>query len=239
MSTEHPVNDESLQDRSEPIMNRTFSTAGGSYEIRIDGSDRILNSPTSSAGKTIHVMLIIGALAVIGVPWMIINMSALPTVGTSHGNGVSSTLNQSFNSTSDRMPEAQKEERLQSHDTIADKVDRDALATLQSMKLSSASGASVGTAPSKHSTGVQRTGLRSGELRSATKLPPVPETRPTTIPGWTLREVTNGTALLEGPNGIWRVMPGQTVPSVGRVDSIVRWGNRFIVATSSGLISTP
>ena len=71
------------------------------------------------------------------------------------------------------------------------------------------------------------------------KLTPWPDTRPTTIAGWTLREVTNGTAVLEGPNGIWRVTPGGTVPGVGRVESIVRWGNRWLVATSSGLISTP
>ncbi|MGA7387493.1 MAG: hypothetical protein WBW99_06110 [Pseudolabrys sp.] len=71
------------------------------------------------------------------------------------------------------------------------------------------------------------------------KLSPVPETRPTTIPGWMLREVVNGTAVLQGPNGVWRVTRGDTVPGVGRVDSIVLWGNRWIVATSSGLISTP
>jgi hypothetical protein len=71
------------------------------------------------------------------------------------------------------------------------------------------------------------------------KLSPVPETRPTTIPGWMLREVVNGTAVLQGPNGVWRVTRGDTVPGVGRVDSIVRWGNRWIVATSKGLISTP
>jgi len=71
------------------------------------------------------------------------------------------------------------------------------------------------------------------------KLSPVPETRPTTIPGWMLREVVNGTAVLQGPNGILRVTRGDTVPGVGRVDSIVRWGNRWIVATSTGLISTP
>jgi hypothetical protein len=71
------------------------------------------------------------------------------------------------------------------------------------------------------------------------KLSPVPETRPTTIPGWMLREVVNGTAVLQGPNGILRVTRGDTVPGVGRVDSIVRWGNRWIVATSRGLISTP
>lgn len=32
---------------------------------------------------------------------------------------------------------------------------------------------------------------------------------------------------------------GDTAPGIGRIDSIVRWGNRWIVATASGLISTP
>jgi hypothetical protein len=66
----------------------------------------------------------------------------------------------------------------------------------------------------------------------------VPETRPTTIEGWTVREVVGGTVVLEGPDGVWRAARGETVPGVGRVDSIVRWGNRWIVATSKGLIST-
>jgi hypothetical protein len=68
---------------------------------------------------------------------------------------------------------------------------------------------------------------------------PVPETTVTTIEGWMLREVNNGAAVLEGPNGIWTARQGDTVPGVGRVDSIVRWGERWIVATSGGLISTP
>jgi hypothetical protein len=66
----------------------------------------------------------------------------------------------------------------------------------------------------------------------------VPETRPTTIEGWTVRDVVDGKAVLEGPNGIRKVARGDTVPGVGTVDSIVRWGNRWIVATSSGLITT-
>lgn len=72
-----------------------------------------------------------------------------------------------------------------------------------------------------------------------TKPAPVPETRPTTIEGWTLLEVRGGTAVLEGPDGVWRATRGDTIPGVGRIDSIVRWGNRWIVATSKGLISTP
>jgi hypothetical protein len=70
-------------------------------------------------------------------------------------------------------------------------------------------------------------------------LAPTPEARPTTLEGWTLHEVSDGVATLEGPNGVWKVKRGDTVPGVGRVESIVRWGNNWIVATSHGLISTP
>ena len=66
-----------------------------------------------------------------------------------------------------------------------------------------------------------------------------PETRPTTIEGWTVREVRGGAAVLEGPDGVRTASPGDIVPGLGRIDSIVRWGNYWIVATASGLIATP
>jgi hypothetical protein len=75
--------------------------------------------------------------------------------------------------------------------------------------------------------------------RFASSQMPFPETRPETIEGWTVRDVFGATAVLEGPDGVWRAARGDTVPHVGRVESIVRWGNRWIVMTSSGLISTP
>ncbi len=53
-----------------------------------------------------------------------------------------------------------------------------------------------------------------------------------------VREVRGATAILEGPDGVWTVTRGDTLPGVGRVDSIVRWGNRWIVATAGGLIAT-
>jgi len=81
--------------------------------------------------------------------------------------------------------------------------------------------------------------LSSAEPQNPPALTPYPETKPTTIAGWALLEVVDGTAVVQGPNGVWRVTRGDTVPGVGRVDSIVRWGNRWIVATSSGLISAP
>ncbi|HXO68668.1 MAG TPA: hypothetical protein VN838_06875 [Bradyrhizobium sp.] len=67
----------------------------------------------------------------------------------------------------------------------------------------------------------------------------VAETKPTTIEGWTVLDVRGGTAVLEGPDGIRTVARGDTVPGIGRIDSIVRWGNRWIVATANGLIATP
>lgn len=70
-------------------------------------------------------------------------------------------------------------------------------------------------------------------------LAPAPETRPSTIPGWSVVEVRDGTAVLEGPDGVRMAARGDVVAGLGRVDSIVRWGNRWIVATASGLIATP
>ena len=73
----------------------------------------------------------------------------------------------------------------------------------------------------------------------ARELVAVPETRPTTIAGWTVLEVRGGTVVLEGPDGIRTAARGDIVPGIGRIDSIVRWGNRWIVATASGLIADP
>jgi hypothetical protein len=85
-------------------------------------------------------------------------------------------------------------------------------------------------------------GPRAVVVQHGTGLPrlaPVSETKPGTIEGWTVREVVGETAVLNGPNGRWRAMSGDSVPGLGKVDSIVRWGSRWIVATSNGLVSTP
>jgi hypothetical protein len=75
----------------------------------------------------------------------------------------------------------------------------------------------------------------------ATRQPLVaaPETRPATIPGWAVVDVRDGTAVLEGPDGIRMAARGDTIPGVGRVESIVRWGSRWVIATAGGLIATP
>jgi len=69
-------------------------------------------------------------------------------------------------------------------------------------------------------------------------LSPAPETRPTTIAGWSVRDVDGDRVVLVGPDRVWTVRMGDNVPGVGRIDTIVRWGSRWIVATGAGLIST-
>jgi hypothetical protein len=68
---------------------------------------------------------------------------------------------------------------------------------------------------------------------------PFPETKPDTIEGWTVLDVYGGTAVLDGPEGIRRGARGDYVRGLGRLESIVRWGSRWIVVTDRGLISTP
>ncbi len=79
----------------------------------------------------------------------------------------------------------------------------------------------------------------TGSIAPRGAMMPAPETGPTTIVGWTVLDVRGGTAVLGGPDGVRMAKRGDTVPGVGRIDSIVRWGNRWIVATASGLIATP
>ena len=93
--------------------------------------------------------------------------------------------------------------------------------------------------PQLASAGTNKDPLTTNSIAPAAARPvAMPETRPTTIEGWTIREVVGGTVVLDGPSGAWRAAQGDTVPGIGRIDSIVRWGSRWIVATTKGLIST-
>lgn len=166
-------------------MNSAWATAGPSHEIKIDGSHRVLNSPVFGYGRAFYVVLIIGLLAVTcGFTWIILNVSALPfgltSVGASTGNRLSSNLDQSFNATSDRMPEIQKGDHLQIHDTIVHETDQDAPAGApQGPKLSSSSTASgrcatvecllVGGDSGVAPTHTTLTGAKAEKLRTPTK----------------------------------------------------------------------
>ena len=75
---------------------------------------------------------------------------------------------------------------------------------------------------------------------SASKSEDKPQTAETKkILNWTVREVIDGTAILQGPRGVIGVSTGDVVPGVGRVQSIAKRGGRWIVATNKGVISAP
>ena len=80
--------------------------------------------------------------------------------------------------------------------------------------------------------------LPQGEARH---LPP-PQTEATAAPkppvveGWTLRNVYDGVALVQGRFGLIEVEPGDVIPGVGRIDNIRRQDGRWVVVTSKGLI---
>ncbi len=241
-------------------MNGASAMVGAPHEIKIDESHKVFKSAASGGGYTFYVALVIGLLATTcGVASFILYESEstfdLTSVSGFTGNlninhkAVSSSLEENSNESSAQLQNTQKADRLQLHNTIVHEIARKGSAEApQNPNVSLAPTTSVNTAPlsrlaRRDSTVAPRhttvTGIRVREARTRTQLAPTPETRPTTIAGWTLREVVNGTAVIEGPNGVWKVTPGQTVPGVGRVDSIVRWGDRLVVATSTGLISTP
>ena len=71
------------------------------------------------------------------------------------------------------------------------------------------------------------------EAKAALKRKP---TETTTIEKWTVWEVADGMAILEGPGGVIEVASGDVIPGVGRVQSIVRRGGKWAVATTKGMI---
>jgi hypothetical protein len=249
-----------LQTRREPDMNRTGARAGcdgcessgwidpiatktsfaRSHDIRIDEGQRALVLPTSDGLGARAGFIAAALIAASGLTWLVI--SALPSPFAS-----ASVESRDLNSSA-QSPASNKGDRL----PISNASVREAVSA--SDRETAVNGAPL---EPKGSTGAQRqadsirkflkdakqqlTSIRPNtrDLQAPVRLAPVPETRPTTIKGWALREVMNGSAVLEGPSGIWRVTRGDTVPGVGRIVSIFRWGNRPMVATSRGLISTP
>jgi hypothetical protein len=66
---------------------------------------------------------------------------------------------------------------------------------------------------------------------------PKPEiARLPTVEGWVLRDVENGSALIEGRQGMYEVYAGDPVPGLGRVDAIRKQDGKWVVVTSKGLI---
>jgi hypothetical protein len=70
----------------------------------------------------------------------------------------------------------------------------------------------------------------------AAAAPKVEVARLPTVEGWSLRDVANGGAVIEGRQGIFEVYAGDPVPGLGRIDAIRKQDGHWVVVTSRGLI---
>jgi hypothetical protein len=85
------------------------------------------------------------------------------------------------------------------------------------------------------------TGSIAPPATSAAAPVPLPAPKPEvarlpTVEGWVIRDVANGSALIEGRQGIFEVYAGDPVPGLGRIDAIRKQDGRWVVVTSKGLI---
>jgi hypothetical protein len=87
----------------------------------------------------------------------------------------------------------------------------------------------VASVPSREAT--------TGSIQPPPAAPAKPEiARLPTVEGWVLRDVANGSAIIEGRQGLYEVFAGDPIPGLGRVDAIRRQDGRWVVVTSKGLI---
>jgi hypothetical protein len=56
------------------------------------------------------------------------------------------------------------------------------------------------------------------------------------VDGWVLRDVYKGAAMIQGRGGIVEVIPGDSLPGLGRIEQVKRQDGRWVVVTSRGLI---
>jgi hypothetical protein len=98
-----------------------------------------------------------------------------------------------------------------------------------------AAAAAAAPAAPKESTGSIQT-ANAGPAQVPLPAPKPEVARLPTVEGWVLRDVGNGSALIEGRQGIFEVYAGDPIPGLGRIDAIRKQDGRWVVVTSRGLI---
>jgi len=102
----------------------------------------------------------------------------------------------------------------------------------------------VTAAPAHMASTTQATAAASDVTGSVKQQTPVPmvlgeppqNLKPPVVPGWVLRRVYDGAALIEGRDGIIEVETGTITPGLGRIEGIKRLDGRWVVLTSRGLV---
>ena len=144
-----------------------------------------------------------------------------------------------FNKTSDRLDKVEKAqaEPAAKLAKLGDTVAKLSEAT-DKLRTAQASAASAqAQAKDVNVTGSIPQQVAAAAAAPAPAAPPKPEVaRMPTVEGWVLRDVANGSALIEGRRGMYEVFAGDPVPGLGRVDAIRKQDGRWVVVTSKGLI---
>jgi hypothetical protein len=111
--------------------------------------------------------------------------------------------------------------------------------TVDKLRAAQASATTAAAAPAaaKEVTG----SIPQQQAAAAPVAPPAASPKPEvarlpTVEGWVLRDVANGSALIESRRGMYEVYAGDPIPGLGRVDAIRKQDGRWVVVTSKGLI---
>ena len=74
---------------------------------------------------------------------------------------------------------------------------------------------------------------------AAPPVAPVPAPAAAIVPGWAVRDVYRGVAMLQSRfGGMVEVEPGDVLPGLGRIEAIRRQDGRWVVVTSKGTITS-
>jgi hypothetical protein len=77
---------------------------------------------------------------------------------------------------------------------------------------------------------------RGSAPASASAASAAAEAKRPVVEGWVLRDVVHGAAMIQGHGGIIAVLPGESLPGLGRIEAVKRQDGRWVVVTARGLI---
>jgi hypothetical protein len=146
-----------------------------------------------------------------------------------------------FNKTSDRLDRIEKAQsepaaRLARLSEAVDKLRATPPAAAASATAMAAATPKDVTGTVTAPTGAQPLPMPQPSPAAAGTTPKTEVGRLPTIEGWILRDVSHGSALIEGRTGLYEVYAGDPVPGLGRVEAIRRQDGRWVVVTPKGLI---
>ena len=155
-----------------------------------------------------------------------------------------------FNKTSDRLERIEKAQaepaaKLAKLGEAVDKLRPAAPAQAVPTTVAAAAPTTVATAAPKDVTGTV-TAPAGAQPEPLPQAPPIAAAagstpkaeggRLPTVDNWVLRDVSHGSALIEGRTGLYEVFAGDPVPGLGRVEAIRKQDGRWVVVTPKGLI---